>query len=222
MLITPSKSLFFFCISFVMGVALQSFVVIPEVIIWGIIVLAAAGIAASFFTKPWLLRTTGFCLLLLVIGISRLQISQYAVMGDTVSRFNDSPEKLTLIGQLIDASDIRETSQKLSVRVDGTKSVVLVTAGRYPEYEYLDRIELIGKLKTPEVTEEFNYKNYLMKDGIYSIMDFPTIKLLSHESPSTPGQWLYAKILSIKRALRQSIYLQFPPPESAIVCRIRV
>ena len=50
---TPSKALFYFCISFVVGITLQSFLKIPQEALWGFLLLAILSIGASVFSKKW-------------------------------------------------------------------------------------------------------------------------------------------------------------------------
>src|SRR3989344_9509310 len=117
---TPSKALFYFCISFVIGIALQSMVNIPQISVWGFLIMAVVCIAASFFKKE--AAIVGFCLLALALGIMRFQISEFAIANDALGKLNDRPEKITLVGQVIGEPDVRDTSQKLKFRVDGTGS----------------------------------------------------------------------------------------------------
>jgi competence protein ComEC len=113
---------------------------------------------------------------------------------------------------------------------DGAR--VLVTTHRYPEYRYGDKLRITGKLKTPQPPttfqketfiqenypkigggEDFNYKDYLKKDGIYSVMDWPKIELIERNQ----GNFVYAKILEFKNKLRESIYQNLSPPQSSIL-----
>ncbi len=192
--------------------------------IWAFLLLGVVCIAASFFTLRFHLGQAkkeaaiiGFCLLFLILAVTRLQVSEFAVLNDSMSILNDNSDKITLTGKIIDAPDIRETSQKLSVKIDNTQSVVLVTTSLYPEYKYLDQIKITGKLKTPFVTADFNYKNYLMKNGIYSVMDFPKIELMSNAKVLSLSESLYQKLLSFKTTLKKSIWTQFSAPHSAII-----
>ncbi len=213
---TPSKTLFFLCISFVIGIALQSITKIPQIFIWGFLVGGVVFIVAGFFIKKPA-TIFGFCLLFLVLGILRFQITEFAIASDKVRQFNDKPDKIILTGRIIDESDTRDTSQKLKVKIDNTESVVLVTVGRYPEYYYLDTIKITGKLKSPFITEDFNYKNYLMKDGIYSVMDYPKTELILRAKSYTAVEFLYQNILFFKERLKASIHLQFSLPHSSII-----
>ena len=212
---TPSKALFYFCISFVIGIALQSMVNIPQISVWGFLIMAVVCIAASFFKKE--AAIVGFCLLALALGIMRFQISEFAIANDALGKLNDRPEKITLVGQVIGEPDVRDTSQKLKVRVDGTGSIVLITVQRYPEYHYLDTIKITGKLKTPGMFEDFNYQNYLAVSGIYSVMDFPVAELISAKHHRNIFSDTYEKILFVKGKLMESVDMNFSPPHSDMV-----
>ncbi|OGZ64118.1 MAG: hypothetical protein A3A98_04020 [Candidatus Staskawiczbacteria bacterium RIFCSPLOWO2_01_FULL_40_39] len=236
---TPSKALFYFCLSFIIGIFFASLIEIPQVISWGFLL---TGILMIF--TPFVIRVNssairesslitfngyhavvaverkliiGFCILFLVVGVARFQIAEFAIANDQLVKLNDTPDNIALTGRIIDAPDIRDTSQKLKIKVDRTKSMVLVTTQRFPEYHYLDEVKLTGKLKKPPEFEDFNYRNYLLKDGIYSIMSFPKIELTSQEHHYTVVTFLYSRILLLKEVFRTSISQNFSPPQSALL-----
>lgn len=94
---------------------------------------------------------------------------------------------------------------------------VLVTTNRYPEYQYCDQLKITGRLKNPQVFEEFNYKDYLKKEGIYSLMDFPQIELLKRGDCQGFGSKIFSQILKIKNQLSEVIEENLSPPQSAIL-----
>lgn len=214
-MISPSKALFYCCVSFVVGIALQSFIKIPQIFLWGFLLLGIFCIIVSFFKKETLIA--GFCLLFLVLGIMRLQISEFNILNDKLSSLNDSGDKLTLAGQIISEPNIKDTSQTLRVKIADTQSIVLVTLDRYPEYKYLDEIKITGKLKSPAELEGFNYKNYLAKEGIYSVMGFPKTELIFNGHDHNFFTYPYEKILQFKEKLKKSIQFNFSPPQSFIL-----
>ena len=55
-------------------------------------------------------------ILFLVLGIARFQISEFAIAQDSVSKLNDTPEKITLTGQVIGEPDMRDNFQKLKTQ----------------------------------------------------------------------------------------------------------
>lgn len=212
---SPSKSLFYFCIAFVLGVALSSIVSVPQIIIWVFLLLGILIIFTPILLKEKRFIILGFCVCFFVIGIVRFQISEFTIASDKLSKLNDQPAKITLNGAVVSEPKIKDTSQKLIVKVDD--SLVLVTVGRYPEYRYLDAITMTGKLKTPVILDDFNYRDYLAKDGIYSMMDFPTIKVVPIQNYLSPISFLYKKILWVKEKLTTSIDMSFSSPESFIM-----
>lgn len=156
-------------------------------------------------------------MLFFLLGIARVHSNELNRTNDTLSKLNDRKEKITLIGRVAQESDIRESIQRLKVKVENTESIVLVTTRPYPEYRYLDSIKITGTLKSPPIFENFNYKNYLMKDSIFSVMDFPEIELVSEEKTHTPFTFFYEKLLFGKEGLIGSINNIFPTPQNVIL-----
>lgn len=209
---TPSKALFLLCISFIVGIFFSSIIKIPQVYIWGIFI---AGVIFLFLplisTKKNFLW--GFLILFFAIGLLRFQISEFDIYNSKLIKLNDQ-DKVIVSGVIVDEPEVRETSQKLKVKVlDG---LVLITTSRYPEYKYLDKLKIEGKFKTPTETEDFSYKNYLMKDGIYSIMGFPKIEITGTAKAGL-FENIYSGILFLKQKTRQVIQKNFTPPYSQVL-----
>ena len=209
---SPSKILFFLCIFLVVGIFSESLFKVPQLFVWGLFVLGVAVIL--IFLLSGRVNIVGFCLLFFVLGILRMQISEFNVANDKLSKLNGGAE-ITLTGFISKEPDVRDTFQKINVKVED--STILVTAKRYPEYKYLEKVKLSGKLENPSITDTFNYKNYLMKDGIYSVMNFPVIEVISKERAHGVLSYLYEKILFFKQKLRESIRHNFLPPQSSIL-----
>lgn len=164
----------------------------------------------------------GFCLLFLILGIFRHQIAEWQFLNDKLREYNDFPEPITLIGRVVKEPDIRENNIKLTVKVEkilweiGSQTMegkVLVATNRYPEYQYGDKLKIEGFLKNPSIFEDFNYRDYLKKEGIFSVIFWPKIELLAKNQ----GNFLLAKILEFKNKLREVIEENLSPPESSIL-----
>ncbi len=152
----------------------------------------------------------GFCILFLVLGIWRHQEAQSRIVdsGPSSSELNDSNREVVLTGVISNEPDIREKSIKLRVKT------VLITAGRFPEYKYGDKLKIIGFLETPsEDIEGFNYRNYLQKEGIYSIMDFPKIELLGRGF----GNSVMNVLFSFKNKFKAVARTFVSPPQEGIL-----
>lgn len=150
----------------------------------------------------------GFCFLFLVLGIWRHQSAESMIMNAESKKFNDLNQEVTLIGVISNEPDIRGKSIKLRVET------VLITAGRYPEYNYGDKLKIAGLLETPsEDIEGFNYRNYLQKEGIYSIMDFPEIELLGRGFGNPAMNMLF----SFKNKFKEVARTFVSPPQEGIL-----
>ncbi len=212
-----SKILFFCGISFAAGIFLESAGNIPLGISWALFV--AAGLAYGF---SWVTQRVpayaGFFALLMLLGILRMQLAEFSFQQDALVSFHG--QKVVVTGTVVSDPDMRDSSQKMKVMVSG--SLVLVTTARYPEYAYLDVVTLSGKIEDPGIipasgTErEFNYRNYLLKDGIYSILFFPQVTL-EGKAKGGISSAIYQMFVSVKEKLEQSISDIFNPPGSQLM-----
>ncbi len=114
-------------------------------------------------------------------------------------------------GKIIKEPDVRATNTKYTIQTEEGR--ILVTTGVYPEYEYGDVLEIKGELEIPTVFEDFNYKNYLAKDGIYYVVYYPEIKVLE----KSKGNFIYQAIFKFKNKVKQGIEKIMPFPEVSIL-----
>ncbi|TET83778.1 MAG: ComEC family competence protein, partial [Candidatus Nealsonbacteria bacterium] len=212
---TASKIFLYFCLSFVGGIFLNSIITISQLLMLSFLIFGILLISLFWQYKKFVI--IGFCILFLVAGIWRHQQAELKITNNELRRYNDLEQKITLIGQIIKEPDIREKNIKLTIKPEKIKGKVLVTTNRYPEYQYGDKLKITGNLKTPLEFEDFNYKDYLAKDGIYSVVYWPEIEILDRENYRSPTAIIYAKILSFKNKLRESIYQNLSPPQSSIL-----
>ena len=217
---SKSKVFLLFCLSFIGGIFLSS--------LWpaGTLVKAALAILAiiliSVFWKYKKAVIIGFSILFLLLGICRHQ--------QVLAGIPEIPEgNITFIGKVVAEPDIRQTHTKFTVTIaeasmteakpPSVKGKVLVTTAKYPEYHYGDNLKIAGNLEIPEVFEDFNYKDYLLKDGIYSVMYYPKIELLG-QSDRGLTSIIYSGILEVKDRLRRVINQNLSPPQSSILAAI--
>jgi competence protein ComEC len=230
---TSSKVLFYFCVSFIAGIFLESFFRLSQAFLWaflfiGLLVIFFAVNVRNEVTKQsreyGLLRrlraprndeiiVAGFCLLFFTIGVLRMQISEFNVANDKLSELNGTG-KIVLTGVINADPKVGDTSQRLEV--DVLNSTILVTTGRYPEYNYLDEIKLTGKLEAPVAYDDFNYKNYLLPHHIYSVMSFPKIEAAGYVKENFLLT-VYGKILKTKSKMKEAIQKNILPPEGALL-----
>lgn len=218
---SASKILFFLCLSFVAGIFLESVIKIPQSFLWAFLLLDFLAIIIFLAFRKNILVIAGFCLLVLVLGILRMQIDEFNIAGDKLAKFNDKGT-VVFTGTVSDAPDVRETSQKIKVGVPrgalwaAGSSTILVTTDKYTEYNYLDKVKITGKLQTPMVSDDFNYKDYLLKDHIYSVMSSPKIEKVGKVQGNLVST-IYAGILFLKQRAETVLQDNFLPPHSLIL-----
>lgn len=181
--------------------------------------LIIAVILISVLWKYKKLALIGFSILFLVLGIWRHQSSEIQISKSKIQNHNDTNNDVILVGIITDEPGIREKSIKLTIETESLndeniKGKILVTTNRYPEYQYGDKLKIVGKLKTPsEDINGFNYKNYLAKDGIYAAVDWPEIELIDQNQ----GSVFYKYLFSFKNKLKESVNRVMSPPQSALL-----
>ncbi len=232
---SKSRIFFYFCLSFISGIFISSIIKVSQLFVLGSEPIIIYGLDRAQIFVLWFLILgiilisvlwrykkivlIGFCLIFLVLGIWRHQIAELRIINNELRKFNDKEKTVTLIG-IIDAEpDIREKIQKLTIKTENlnnkeVEGKVLVTTNRYPEYKYGDGLKISGNLKNPsEDINGFNYRNYLAKDGIYSVMEWPKIELIE----GNQGNILYKYLFSQKNKLKESLNKFLSPPQSGFL-----
>tara|TARA_Y100000310_G_C20689511_1_gene821294 strand:+ start:2024 stop:3508 length:1485 start_codon:yes stop_codon:yes gene_type:complete len=202
---TKSKILFYLSLCFILGIFLNSIIVISQLLIFGFLVF---GLVIILSLKKELI-VLGFCLSSLVLGIYLHQRAEFRINNNQLLEYND--QEVVLVGRIIKEPDIRESNQRLLIKpkliclnelecVDIKEGRVLVSVKKYPNYYYNDQLEITGELKTPVIFEDFDYRYYLARQGIYSVSYYSTIELVDRRKS------IYGGLLNFKEKLRQVIY----------------
>lgn len=152
-------------------------------------------------------------------------------------------EQITFEGLITEEQDRRENSTKLTVDIGlvtefgddeagssllpesldesaelGKNTRVLITAERYSDWRYGDKVLISGKLQEPEnfvgnTGREFDYVSYLGKDNISYQMIYPRMSLLQRGE----GNPVKEVLLAIKYAFMGRIESMIPEPESGLM-----
>ena len=227
---TPSKIFLCFCLSFVGGIFISSMLG-PEPIInyglgraqifvLGFLILGL--ILISVFWRYKKLVVIGFCILFLILGIWRHQNNEWQMANSKLQIYNNKEEKITLTGVVADEPDVREKSIKLTIKASQIlaedrplpiSGKILITTNRYPEYQYGDKLKITGKIETPPIFEGFSYKEYLKKEGIFSVMSWPEIEVIGQGFGNPVMKFLF----SFKNKFKETARTFISPPEVGIL-----
>ncbi|MEK9131772.1 MAG: ComEC/Rec2 family competence protein [Patescibacteria group bacterium] len=165
-------------------------------------------------------------LFFLAIGMARVAASDRLVERG-LDPFVD--KRVVLSGVVVREPDIREDTQKITLRVDAVSDresheqylgKVLVSVALYPSVSYGDRIKVTGVLAHPRAFESngqsgrvFDYPAFLAKDGILYTMDRAGIEVVGHGE----GNWLQEKLFAVKRSFVDTISQIFREPYASLL-----
>ena len=194
------------CFGFIFGVFLRSFVVIDLylAILLGGITFALILFFSLISKNKWGIIASIF-LFVFVLGIWRFHV---------VDR--PAPQVISMEGVIVDEPDIRENNQKLIIQTKETKILVTTSVGN--NYRHGDEVIFKGKLEKPEnfITDQgkdFDYINYLRKDGIFYVMSYPDIETVSRGN----GNKIKSALFFIKNKFLEKTNLAIRNPESLLM-----
>jgi len=220
----------YYYLSFLGGIFIASFFEFSLLIL--LVLAVSALIPLTLFWREKRIVFAGFCILFFILGFWFCQESQFKIKESVLREINDSGREIVLIGTISEEPDARENNIKLTIDPEnihfkgsaeniflqdkGNFGKVLITIDPYPEYKYGDKLEITGEIENPFEFQDFNYRDYLAKDGIYSVMYKPETKLLSRGEYKGIS-FIYANVLRLKNKLRQNIESNLPPSLSCLL-----
>jgi len=166
------------------------------------------------------LIVAGLCLLALLSGSLRFPSSLPPVDEHSLCFYNDKGT-VGIQGMVAEEPDIRDrycllTFSASEIIVNDERKEVsgtaLIRVPRYPAYQYGDVLKITGRLETPPQFEDFDYKSYLARQGIYSLIYYPGVEVLDHGQGLKPLQWIY----SLRARLSASLARALPEPQGSL------
>lgn len=222
------------CFGFILGIFLRSFIFVNLYFILFVLLLAVAlFIYFSLLKKfsslkySWGIVFTVF-ILAFSLGIFRFHIVDVPVPSVFESQVG---EKVSFVGKIVDEPDIRENNQKLTIEVapqglalespkarPSPATKILATVGFGTDFKYGDEVNFSGKLEKPEnfVTDQgkdFDYVNYLRKDGIYYVIDYVDVEIVSRGN----GNKVKSALFFAKEKFLEKMNLAISHPESLLM-----
>jgi len=165
------------------------------------------------------------CLLMLALGGGRLLAARPHFDLQSLATYNDLG-RVTLEGVVAGEPDQREDRTNLRLRVERVvlpagrevqaAGLALAQVARYPAFAYGDRLVVDGMLETPPQWRDFSYREVLARQGIHSLVrDARASRIGSGE-----GNFLYARLLTLKQHARRTIAAILHEPEASLLTGI--
>jgi len=204
---SQSDVFFLSCLFFISGIFLDSFWKVSLVFL---VVGFIFGIFWFLVKKPKI----GFFILIFCFGALWHQHSLFQIS------YPKENQEVKFLGKIVKEPEVFNKKQRLVFQPEEGfffKGKVLIYTTSLVSYQYGDRLEVQGKITPPKNYDDFNYKGYLAKEGIYGVMFWPKIKLKEREKFNNIFCLIYSKILKFKNSLRKSISFYLPQPQSSLL-----
>ena len=210
---SKSRTFLAFCFSFILGVGVCSWNDGARwaIYLYGLFFIIILGLIWCWENK--FRRFVLFCLVFFCLGALRFLWS----MPDCTSSKNIcffNGERKNLVGW-IGAEPVREISQtKYVFKTDLGK--ILLTLPIEPAFNYGDQLKISCILYSPrnQLDSVFSYRQYLAKDGIYSICSSPKI---FETKKDIQGNIFMKNILNWKNHIQDQAGELWPEPESTLM-----
>jgi competence protein ComEC len=133
---------------------------------------------------------------------------------------------VTIEGVITGPPDERDTYINLRVNADRLttpdkssrpiEGVVLVRPSRPAEFHYGERLRVTGQLTAPPEFATFNYADFPARQGVYSMIDRPQVKLLAHDQ----GSLILSAIYAFRNRAYVVIQQILPEPQASLLSGI--
>jgi len=122
-----------------------------------------------------------------------------------VSTEPDAKDKVSTFQIAVDELQLDNENKPVSGKV-------LIRVPRYRSIHYGDVLKVTGRLETPPVFEDFDYRSYLGRHGIQSIMNYPRTEVVETDK----GYKLLASIYSLRNELSHSLTQSIPGVQASV------
>jgi len=209
------------CLVWLLGIVVGDWLKLPALPL-GLIAAACAALGVVWWRQrnvrmPLLLAAT--CLL----GMTWIAMAQPETTARSVWAYTG--QKVVLIGTVAQQPDRREDKQSAVLAaellmIDGGERVVaglvLLKLAPTPELRYGQRVRLEGKLDQPKSGDDFDYRAYLARHGVYALMTKPKLALL----PGEGGTWWQRMMLGLNDRARQTGLQLISEPHASLLVGI--
>ncbi|MBN2502972.1 MAG: ComEC/Rec2 family competence protein [Anaerolineales bacterium] len=166
-------------------------------------------------------------LLTLCLGGWRYTAALPQYSPDFIATYNDTDVKLAVVGVVSEPPDGRDTYTNLRIRTETLRleddinhfavhGLLLARVPNGETWHYGDRVILTGYLETPPEDEAFSYRDYLARQGVYSMMRYGQPALLESGGGNRLVGWVY----TFKEQALAMVYRLFPDPEASLMAGI--
>ncbi len=206
------------CFGFIGGVLIRSFLFVNfYVLILFCIISFALFLFFSLISKNKIGILFSVFILVFCFGILQFNIADKPVLYFFESKVD---QRVSFSGEIVDEPTLGENNQKLVIQVENEegKTKILISTNFDENYKYGDEVSFTGIFKKPDnfITDQgknFDYINYLKKDGIFYVMSYPNIEIISRSN----GNKMKSLLFSVKEKFLEKINFVIKNPENLLM-----
>ncbi|MBU6414931.1 ComEC/Rec2 family competence protein [Patescibacteria group bacterium] len=206
------------CFGFGAGVLLRS---LFRINIYAALLIGLISLFLSLFFSLVSKKRRGIIISVFALAFS-IGIARFHVADKPAPEIfqNQIGQKISFSGVISDNPDKKENNIQLTViaQTNGATTKLLLFTENNQDYRYGDAVRVAGKLETPKnfltpQNKEFDYVNYLKKDGIFFVMRRPEIEIISRGE----GNFIKRFLFSAEEKLASALNAAMPEPESLVM-----
>ncbi|MCA9352750.1 ComEC/Rec2 family competence protein [Patescibacteria group bacterium] len=217
-------------LGFIVGVLIHSIFFSFPISYLVLIIIFLVGFFVSMMTHKVFIVLVGVGIIGIAFGLLRFTVQIDEQSSQILDVFVQEQEQIVVYGHIASEPVVHPSytefmldTRELITYAELTLPVatrILVKTDIYTNYEYGQGLIVKGTLEKPEAfvtdTERiFDYESYLVKDGIYYIMNYAEAMVFDEGSAS-----IQRGLYRIKRAFLDRIYHFIPEPESGFLAGI--
>ncbi len=208
--------------AFVGGIVAASLAQLPF-LLWAWWLILPAG--SFLIWRDSFLRRASLCALAFLLGAMRLTLALPQPNEHSLASLNDRGA-VAMISAVVEPPDVRDRSTYLRVSVQRVQveedwqafsGLALVEVPRETDVRYGDVIEIFGAPTTPFETEDFSYKDYLARQGIYSLVRADeSVRVVARGG----GNLFFVALYALRDRAFTTIKTTFPEPAASLLAGI--
>jgi competence protein ComEC len=204
-------------ILWLIGIYLGSKVLLPS---WILIVSVLPLILLPFIKQKRMLVLTAAGILVFACGCLLGSSNNNEPYKTSLAFYNDKGG-ITLTGMIDTEPDIRDRSIEFKLRVSSivtgdSNNVIsgraLIKTARTFDYHYGDIVSITGTAESPKSFGDFDYKEYLSRDDVYTIFSYPSIEIVDRDK----GNPVLSAIFAFRNRLYSSLSKALPEPQCSL------
>ena len=213
-----SKSLYSIVLGFLLGVLLCSLYEVYYALLLFLMLIATLSLVtyAAFSRKTYLYAA--LTLFSLIAGVYRTNLTQIVLPAEFELLVDT---KVLLTGEVVQAPDIRETSQRLTIHIEtgDTETKILAVTFSKKAFRIGDTVSISGVLKKPRPFEtdggrEFAYEMFLAKDGIFAVVQPSEVSFIKSGEGTRIAVFRSLEVFA--RYFNHALEVSLPEPASAL------